>query len=109
VEEKEFDYWLDPETDKKYTAAINTLAMTGSIDFKVLVKEGDTNLSASNYVTYKFLPRDSFSNVPFYVYGSKLAFILFGESATVHVIDNADVANAQRAQFNFTWQNAIEV
>ena len=74
--------------------------------FKVLVKEGDYNFDAI-YAEYRWVPKEYFSSIPFYVYGTKLAFLFFDEETTIHVIDHAKIAEAQLIQFNIFWDQAI--
>ena len=56
------------------------------------------------------MPTAFFSSVPFYVYGQKLAILLFDAEPTVIVLDYPSVAEAYRAQFQAFWEiskNAI--
>lgn len=106
VDETTFSEHLGSEVDSAYTEKMNKLSNEIQFDFKILIKEGDTNFVASNYATYRWISANHFQTVPFYVYGEKLAFLLFGESVTIHLIENAEIAAAQRVQFNLAWEKS---
>lgn len=103
VNESNFEYWLGDQ-DAVYTEKMSQL---NNFTFKILVQEGDTNFSASNYAEYRWIQKEHFATVPFYVYGDKLAIILFDEDVDVYVIQNEKITNAQRAQFDLAWNNAL--
>lgn len=104
VDEALFTDWLGIEVD---TAYMDKMKELDNFNFKILVREGDWNFTASSYAEYRWVPKEQFFSVPFYVYGDKLAFLLFREDVTIHVIDNADIAAAQRLQFDMSWNSAI--
>lgn len=104
VDETVFTERHGTEQDKIYTAKM--AALRGKFIFKVLIKEGDMNFVGSDYAEYRWIPAAYFHSVPFYVFGNSLAFLLFGEETTVHVIHNAEIAAAQRTQFHFAWKEA---
>jgi transcriptional regulator with XRE-family HTH domain len=104
VDEALFTDWLGIEVDTAYMEKMKEL---DNFNFKILVQEGDWNFTASSYAEYKWVPKEQFFSVPFYVYGDKLAFLLFGEDVNIHVIDNPDIAAAQRQQFDMSWKTAI--
>lgn len=104
VDETLFTARFGKEEDEIYTKRMSDIK--GQYAFKVLIKEGDTNFVASEYAEYRWIPKEQFHSVPFYVFGNSLAFLIFGEQTTVHVIHNADIADAQRIQFNLAWEGA---
>ena len=62
------------------------------------------------YAEYRWTPKDRFSEIPFYVYGKKLAIILFEpENVSVFIIDNPKIADAYKKQFNVIWDQAIQI
>lgn len=101
VNESDFEYWLGDQ-DPVYVEKMNAL---DNIDFKVILKAGDT-YTPGPYIEYRWAPEDRFSSVPFYVYGDKLAIILFKEEVSVYVIEEKDIADAQRAQFALAWDQS---
>lgn len=77
-----------------------------SFRFRILVKEGDVYFPASDYAEYRWINSKYFRTVPFYVYGDKLAIINFQKGPTVHVVENKEIADAQRIQFDLFWGSA---
>ena len=101
VDEAVFHKWLGQENMNQHVKEMNMLA---NYRMRIMVREGDTNYAASSYAEYRWIPRNLFYSVPFYVYGNKLSLIVFGkDDLAVHVIENEDIAEAQRFQFNLTW------
>ena len=74
--------------------------------FKVLLKEGDINFAASDYVEYKWLSADLFSSVPFYIFGKQLAIITFEEVPKIIVLNYPNITNAYKTQFDAFWKHA---
>ena len=102
VDEALFSKWLGETHFAQHKKEMNMLA---NYTMRIMVREGDTNYAASSYAEYRWIPRNLFYSVPFYVYGNKLSLIVFSkEDVTVHVIENEDIAKAQRFQFNLTWE-----
>lgn len=104
IDEKLFTYWLGEEIDNAYMDKMRELK---NYTFKILIKEGDYNFTAASYAEYRWIPKKQFFSVPFYAYGEKLAFLLFGDDVTIYVIDNPDITAAQKLQFNLLWNTAI--
>jgi len=61
-----------------------------------------------SYREYRRLPEQIVGNVPFYVYGDKLAILMFegANAPQIVVIGSALVAKAYREQFNVIWKAA---
>lgn len=104
VDEKIFTEKHGKAEDDTYMKKM--LAIKDRYKFKILVKEGDTHLIASNYAEYRWLPKEHFHSVPFYAFGNYLAFLIFDAKTTIHVINHPEIASAQRTQFNFVWEKA---
>jgi len=104
VDETIFTERHGKEEDEAYTRKM--AALSGKFSFRVLIKEGDTNFVGSDYAEYRWVPAAHFNSVPFYVFGNNLAFLIFSDETTVHVINNAEIAAAQRTQFDFAWKEA---
>ena len=77
------------------------------LKMKCIIEENDFNLGAA-YAEYRWLPKDKFAAVPFYVYGDKIALIDFDASngPLVLMINNRTFADAYRHQFDGMWQSA---
>ncbi len=104
VDEALFTEHMGQEADDDYSDRMR--GIKGNYNFKILIKEGDTNFIASDYAAYKWIPEKEFQSVPFYVFGDNLAFLLFDEDVTVHLINDKKIAQAQRAQFAQSWTHA---
>ncbi|MCB9978455.1 MAG: helix-turn-helix transcriptional regulator [Rhodospirillales bacterium] len=106
VDERDFEKWLG---EKKAEHIERMKALKGKIEYKILIREGDTFFPAVDYAEYRWISRGYFSSVPFYVYANKLAIMLFGETPTIIVLDYQAVAATYRAQFQALWDVAEEV
>jgi len=104
VDERNFDKWQN-ESREDYLSKMTSLKKEKNYSFKILVREGDQH-QVANYAEYRSVKPENFGSVPFYVYGTKTAIILFGDEVAVHIIDNKEIADAQRKQFNLAWNNA---
>lgn len=102
VDEREFAKWHGEFGDEH----LSKVQHIEDVSYKILVKEGDTYFPAK-YAQYRWLPKDLFYSVPFYLYGQKLAIILFEDEPTIILIDYPAVAEAYRHQFNGIWGQAI--
>lgn len=107
VDESLFTLHMGLEADKDYSKRMADIK--GNYTFKILIKEGDTNFIASDYAEYKWIAAESFHSVPFYVFGDNLAFIVFSDDVTVHLINNREISEAQRTQFYLAWNSAKNV
>jgi DNA-binding XRE family transcriptional regulator len=69
----------------------------------------DEERRTSSYREYKQHPYETRGNVPFYVYGDKLAILIFDESKPpkIVVIPSKLVASAYREQFDLMWKTAL--
>lgn len=111
VSEEVFDKWhKDPERFKKYLDGMaEVIRDDSSFNMRIIIEEGDRNFRATHYAQYRWAKPESFSDVSFYVYGSKLAILIFEEEDVyICVIPNQRVADAYRKQFNITWEMAID-
>lgn len=104
VDERFFADRVTREEGLEYRAKMEQASY--AFNFKILVKENDYNFLASRYAKYKWLPKEHFHSVPFYAFGDYLAFIIFDTQTIIHVINNPEIASAQRTQFNFVWERA---
>jgi transcriptional regulator with XRE-family HTH domain len=102
VDERKFEKWLGADNLAVHVARIKNLK---GISYKILLREGDDYfLATPDFGEYKWMPTEFFSSVPFYVYGQKLAILLFDAEPTVIVLDYPSVADAYRAQFQAFWE-----
>jgi len=105
VNEREFEKWLGPENVKTHVARMKDV---NGVSYQIMVREEDHYyLATPDYAEYRWTPKEHFSSVPFYVYGKKLAILLFDTEPTVIIIDYPAVAEAYRMQFSAIWSVAI--
>jgi transcriptional regulator with XRE-family HTH domain len=81
-------------------------------DIKVLaiVCEGDTNFVASDYNEYRWIPKEVFSPVLFYIYGETTAIMNFQTvpAPTIILLKFPQITNACRKQFDIFWKMSRE-
>lgn len=103
VDERNFVKWHG-EMGQEHVERISKLK---DIKFKILLQEGDDYFPASSYAEYKWLPKELFSSVPFYLFGKKLAIIIFDTEPKIIVLDYPAVAAAYKKQFDGMWKQAM--
>lgn len=94
-----------PIYTKKMTALI---AERKDITVQALICEGDENFTCSDYADYRWLPKELFSAVPFYLYGNCLAIISFQSvpAPTIVLHKIPAITEAYRKQFTALWKAA---
>ncbi|PCI00503.1 MAG: hypothetical protein COB76_03495 [Alphaproteobacteria bacterium] len=104
VIEDEYDIWLgdyEPVHGRRMTKL-------SGYNVRVLLKEGDENMTSSTYAIYKWAPNAQFSDVSLYLYGDKVAFIEFLENdVVVTVVESATVTQSLRKMFEAVWSMAL--
>lgn len=101
VNERIFEKWLGNDNLKTHVALIKQIK---GVTYKIMIREGDHYfLGTPDFSEYRWMPKDLFASIPFYVYGDKLAILLFNEEPTVIILDYPSVAAAYRAQFDAMW------
>ncbi len=104
VDEREFDKWQG-EWREDYLSKMAALHKVQPFDFKIIIREGDEHHVAT-YASYKTLSPENFGGSTFYVYGNKMAIIVFKkDDVAIHIVKNNEIAMAQRNQFELVWQN----
>lgn len=103
VDERQFVKHLGDYADT-HIERMNKLV--GKISYKILIREGDNFIPGSGYAEYRWIPRDLFASVPFYVYGDKLAIMLFDAEITIITLEYPSIAEAYRVQFADMWRRA---
>lgn len=104
VDERKFVKWHG-ELGSDHLKKMDSLKAK-KVFYKILLCEGDDFFPASDYAEYKWLPKNQFSTVPFYVYDNKLAIILFDEEPKIIMINYPAVAQAYIKQFDASWETA---
>lgn len=74
---------------------------------RVLVRKGDNYLPGYKTSTeYKFLPKEFFDPTSTFIYGNKVAVVIFGEPLYGLIIEGKLLSEAYRKQFNLLWKVA---
>lgn len=108
ADERKFEKWLNDDNIKTHISRMEILREKG-VKYRILLKEGDTYfLHNSGYSEYKWIPSSQFASAPFYVYGQKLAILLFDEEPTIIILEYPAVAEAYKKQFESFWAIADE-
>ncbi len=106
ADERKFEKWLGADNLKIHIDRVKEIK---DWKYRILVKEGDNYyLATSDFGEYRWMPEGFFSSVPFYVYGDKLAILIFDNEPTVIVMEYPTVAKAYRAQFDAIWHVSLK-
>lgn len=74
---------------------------------RVLLCEGDKHLVGKpDKSIYRWVEKESFSLVPYYIYADKYAIILWGTPTRIIIIQNKALAETHRRQFEKEWKRA---
>ncbi len=107
VDERDFKKWMGERTNAHITKMTKLLKERNFFS-KILIKEGDYDLTASDMAEYRWTPKERFSEIPFYIYGEKLAIIDFEQNnVSIFIIDNKKITEAYKKQFEIIWDQAI--
>ncbi len=72
-----------------------------------LVREGDTHFVGRPHKNiYRWVDKESFGLIPYYIYADKYAVIHWGPPRRVVVIQNPSLAETHRRQFEKEWKRA---
>jgi transcriptional regulator with XRE-family HTH domain len=104
VDERQFEKWQG-DFATEYLSSMAVIRNKTPFTFRILIKENDDYFTASAYAQYRSVSEKYFSATPFYVYGDRLAMILFEPNdVTVYIIQSEKLADAQRKQFMNVWE-----
>lgn len=106
VNENDFLKWGGDDVQKH----MERMASISGLRGQILIEEGDTNLVASHYATYRATTKENFGDIPLYIYGDKTALISFQEDdVEVFVIKHVRITRYFRERFNEIWKTAKDV
>lgn len=80
-------------------------ALRDRIDFRIIVKEGETQLIASGFAQYRCFPEDKFKNRTIYAFGDKVAFLNFEDDLRIVVISQRETVESFHILFDLAWEN----
>jgi len=70
---------------------------------RILIKERDTTFVEGPQTEYRWISEESFNPTPIYVYNDKLTIIIWGNPNHAIIIENKNLADSYRKQFNLLW------
>ena len=109
IDETTFIETITPEFSQDYLKRmIEVSRKRGDLEVLSIVCEGDTNFCASDYNQYRWIAKDVFQAVPFYIYGETLAIMDFetAPGPTIVLLKSRAITNAYRKQFKAFWTMA---
>lgn len=73
-----------------------------NVERRILLCEGDNEILVAQPQWYRQMPKMLFDQIPYYVYGGKVVF-LFWELQRIVRIDNPNMAQGFKRQFDYNW------
>lgn len=102
VDEREFVKWQGEQL-KEHSERMQAL----DVHYKILVKHGDAYFPAADYGEYRWMPEELFNSVPLYIYGRKLAMLVFAdENLRIYILDEPEITKIHKKQFDGIWSVA---
>src|SRR5690606_18871031 len=83
VDERDFVKYMDEDTLQLHLDRMKEL----NAHYKILVCEGDYFFPVSVYADYRWIGKEDFSAIPFYVFADKLAIILWLDEPVVFLLN----------------------
>ncbi len=71
---------------------------------RVLIEEGDINFMEGPQTKYRWMPKETFSPMPTYVFNDKFGIVIWGNPNYFILIENKEIAETYRKQFNLIWR-----
>lgn len=71
---------------------------------RILVKEKDTYFVEGHQTTYRWISKEAFNPTPIFAYGNKFTIIVWGNPSYAIIIENRNLADSYRKQFNLLWK-----
>jgi DNA-binding XRE family transcriptional regulator len=107
VDERQFDKWGEGRVNEDY---FSEMKKNKPKQFRILVKENDFHLSGPDYVSYRWLPVESFGEISFFVYAQKTAIISFEDNNfQAFVITHPKITSFYRKDFETMWAQASDL
>ncbi|MGE3623588.1 MAG: multiprotein-bridging factor 1 family protein [Bdellovibrionales bacterium] len=111
VDEKQFLTHLGAEFSADYVKRMTNLSRDRKdLKVKAIICEGETDFLASDYNEYRWISKQIFQAVPFYICGETLAIMDFQTvpAPTIVLLKFSAITNAYRKQFDAFWEMASE-
>jgi len=109
IDETTFIKAITPEFSQNYLRRMTEISQKRR-DLEVLsiICEGDMNFCASEYNEYRWISKEVFQAVPFYIYGETLAIMDFHTTPgpTIILLKSRAITGGYRKQFQAFWDMA---
>ncbi|PIR31691.1 MAG: transcriptional regulator [Alphaproteobacteria bacterium CG11_big_fil_rev_8_21_14_0_20_44_7] len=79
-----------------------------NISGRVLAMQGDVVMSDYS-CEYRWVSRDVFNTVPYYLYANKYAILISQPEPSVVIIENQSIVDSYRQQFEYQWSLGMKV
>jgi transcriptional regulator with XRE-family HTH domain len=112
VDEKQFFDHLGAEFSAHYVKRMQAVHRERSdLKVKAIICEGETDYLAPDYNEYRWISKEIFRAVPFYICGETLAVMDFQSvpAPTIVLLKFPAITNAYRTQFEAFWNIAREI
>ncbi len=99
--------WLGEEWYEMHKARMAEVEK--NFHYNIIVKEGETNLPAVDYATYKFFPEELFHDKTIYILGNVVFFReLNEEQPKVIRLEQAELTKTMKVLFDIAWKNVAK-
>ena len=96
--------WLGPEWYDAHKSRM--LEASKNFKYKIIIKEGETNLEADNYANYRFFPESLFHDKTIYIFGDVVFFRdLEDEEIKLIRLEQKEFAKTMKVLFDIAWDN----
>jgi transcriptional regulator with XRE-family HTH domain len=112
VDEKQFLDHLGTEFSADYVKRMQQVSeQQKTLKVLAIICEGETEYLAPDYNEYRWISKEFFQAVPFYIYGDTLAIMDFQTvpSPTITLLKSRSITSAYRKQFDAFWHFAKEM
>jgi len=96
----------NPDTHRDRMIALNK---KNPINIRCIIEEGHPTYPGISYAEYRTVPSEIFPAVTTYVYEDKVGIFLWREPTKIIVVQDKDMADAYRIQFELHWEKGRPV
>ena len=93
---------------QQISSFIKTIGKIG-LHQKLISCEGNKKGFVEDFIEYRAIPMEYFNDNPMYVYGTKVAAVIWGPPLQAVILNNSVLADSYRKQFLFMWKNAEKI
>lgn len=97
------------EEDKILVERYERAMINNKFKERVLIKEGTKGLISNKVTKYRYIPEKYFNSNPIQIYGDRVQIWLSGQPMHMILIQNQEIANSFRKQFELMWSVAMKI